>query len=326
MKIKRNTVRLKGANAHRSLLLLWVFLTAVFTLQPTIRAENAVVLAKIGRLEITENDLLERLNKLPEKQKVAYEAKTGKKELLQEMVRLEVFYLEAIENRLNRKPVYKEKIERISKGILASAFVREYILSIDDISEKDAERFYKNNKEQYIEPEKINISSIFFQVNEKHPLKTAQEKVNKTLTRVQEGESFALLSEQISENSSPIKQDYFSRGRLDPAIENQVFDLKVGEISKAMQVEDGLILFKMNDKTPAKQLSFQEVQDKIVETLKEEKIKDAFYATEQHLYKKYQVSFNDAEKTQAKMDGNKPDIQGTIDRVFQSEDPDQASL
>ena len=46
-------------------------------------------------------------------------------------------------------------------------------------------------------------------------------------------------------------------------IEHTVFNLKIGEISNPVKIDDKYYIFKLNNINPSKQLNLSEVQDKI---------------------------------------------------------------
>ncbi len=293
-----------------------------------LKAEEDKVLARVANITITEKDLEARLNKIPENQKIIYETERGKEELLLEMVRLEVFYQEAVKQKLDQDSEYQAKIQRIEKGLLAAAFVKQKILKDIEIGESETRQYYQNHTDEFIEPEKIKVQSIFFLVSEKQSIDVATAKADAILKQIQNGEDFTDLSEQFSENTTPIKQDYFARGRLNPTIEDDVFRLNVGEISPILQVDDGLIIFRLEDRILPKTLLFDEVKDEIVKQLKKEKEKNAFYSTERQLFEAYNVSFKGKNQNQMAMDdkNKKPDIQGIINRISREEQQGKVSI
>ena len=63
------------------------------------------------------------------------------------------------------------------------------------------------------------------------------------------------------------------RGEMLPAIENAVFGLAEGEVSKPVETDNGIFLFKLIEKVPPRTLSLEEVKDQIYNLLFQEKFK-----------------------------------------------------
>ena len=76
------------------------------------------VLAVVGEKEITNQDLELLFKSLDPQTSQQFNSEEGKKQLLQELVNQELFYLDAIDKGLDKSPEYKSEVERAKANIL----------------------------------------------------------------------------------------------------------------------------------------------------------------------------------------------------------------
>ncbi len=76
------------------------------------------LLAKVGDLEIFEEDVDNVFKSLPPEIQGNYNGKEGKKRLLDEVVYQELFYIDALEQGLDKTPEYEKHMKEFAKGVL----------------------------------------------------------------------------------------------------------------------------------------------------------------------------------------------------------------
>lgn len=137
---------------------------------------------------------------------------------------------------------------------------------VTDTAVKDQ---YDNNKSSYMKPEEYRASLILLKVDpsatdeERAKLKERAESIIK---RIKRGDDFAAIAEKESDDMSRIKGGdigYFHAGRTVPEFEEAVKKLKVGEVSGLVDTIYGLNIIKLTDKKESRQLSFDDMKDKI---------------------------------------------------------------
>ena len=290
-----------------------VFMTAITLFTPMVLApvaaqdQKAEPLVLIGNLPITQKDLEERLHSLPAKVRELYEHQQGREELLMEMVRTEIFSREAEAQGLAKDKAVQAMIQDLRKTLLASEYTKRKVLAKAEISEADALRYYESNRDQFTRPEMIKAPSLFIKIPPSSSNKTIKEiraKATSLLARARDGEDFAKLARTHSERPFQDDADFFKRGRLSSDIEETVFALKPGELSPVLEVQDGVIFFKMLDRQPEKALSYADVKQDLLHDLKEKNINTLFAAEEKRLLARYKVSFQGKEKIEKTADMN----------------------
>lgn len=283
------------------------------------KAETDPILAEIGEHKITLKDLENKVLGVQERFDIGpYNPDRG--ELLLEMVRLEVFAKEALVLGLEKDAKVKGRISRLQNNMLATeenlrkeskarlmVVARDYVLATEylqreledkiNIDDEEILRYFKENRSEYMEPEKIRARQIYIGVNTETETKTkideARKKAERILERLKDGEDFVSLAREFSEDflTKDVGGDlgYFSRGRLVPELEEPVFHLGKGQISSVLKSKGGFHIFKLEDRIERRPLEYQEARERIMNTLKAEKRNELLKALEEKLFKKYEV-------------------------------------
>ncbi len=150
--------------------------------------------------------------------------------------------------------------ENLRKEILVNKHKEDYISSIE-VEEEEARDFFNENKEQL---EVIRAS---------HILVKTEEQAQLVLDRINSGEDFEELAEELSVDkaSGLLGGDlgYFTKGTRIPEFEEIAFDLEKGQISDIVKTEVGYHIIKLVDKKD----KFEELKDEMIMILKEDEYK-----------------------------------------------------
>jgi nitrogen fixation protein NifM len=144
------------------------------------------------------------------------------------------------------------------------------------VTEQDAERYYHLHKERFEQPETRTVRHILITVNDDFPenrAATAYSRINQILQRVRNKSSrFAEQSRKHSECPSALGGGMLGRiprGRLYPALDSVLFDLRLGEISDVVKSPVGLHIIFCEAIHLAKVLPLKEVLPRIIDKLTE---------------------------------------------------------
>lgn len=108
------------------------------------------ILAKVNGKAITEKDLNQVMESLPPNYKTLEKNPTFRKQLLNNMVKEELLYQEAIKEGVEKDSRVQREIETMKKRILVQALLRKHIkLGSVQISDSEAKAFYEKNKERF---------------------------------------------------------------------------------------------------------------------------------------------------------------------------------
>jgi len=103
----------------------------------------------------------------------------------------------------------------------------------------------------------------------------AKEKIEKIQKRIKNGEDFAALAKEFSEGPSAPKGGdlgYFGPGRMVKPFETAAFNMEPDAVSDIVKTRFGYHLIKVTDKKPANQIALKDVQDKLKQFLKQQKV------------------------------------------------------
>ena len=139
------------------------------------------------------------------------------------------------------------------------------------VNPQEVTDYYKKNFESFQQPAKVELLSIY--LPKKDDPDAAREQAKNILLQIIEGKDFKLLAEQYSQGT-PIGT--IEKGQTLPAIEDAVFGLKEGEVSKIIELEDGLYIFKAIKQVPKQIATLDEVKDSITEKIFQDKFRQRF--------------------------------------------------
>jgi peptidyl-prolyl cis-trans isomerase C len=148
-----------------------------------------------------------------------------------------------------------------------------------NITEADAKAFYDQHPEYFTQPESIRASEIVIKVDPKADAakkEEARKKLEDIQKRVQKGENFAVLAKEFSQSASAAQGGdlgVIPRGRMPKAFDDAAFSMKPGEVSGIVEIDLGFQLIKVQEKTPEKVVPFKDVEERIQQHLKDQKVK-----------------------------------------------------
>ncbi len=142
-----------------------------------------------------------------------------------------------------------------------------------ELSEEDLKEYYEKNRYKFKRPEKIKVRIIYVRNDPTDPKgrEKALKRAEEALKKIKEGEEFADVASKYSNAMSRIKggdMGFVHKGMLDEPIEKAAFSLKKGEVSEIIETPKGFYIVKLEDISPAIQLSFDEVKDRLKKELK----------------------------------------------------------
>ncbi len=192
----------------------------------------------------------------------------------------------------------------------------EYVeLSLDQIakqqkiSEDELQAFYKEHLASYSAPERVRARHILIAApnqSSKNSDKSnnseksnsakseeetkAEAKIQELLTKVNNGEDFALLAKEYSEDKGSAKNGgdlgWFTKGQMVPAFEKAVFALKKPkEIAGPIRTQFGFHLIQLVEHKPAETRAFKEIHDLVLEQMQREKALPIFMEQSEELSK-----------------------------------------
>ncbi len=227
------------------------------------------ILAKVNGTPITSQDVENELRMLGSRAQ-EFNNPQGKEMLLEQIINRKLFLLDAVKNNYEYNSQFKEELQKLKEDLLANFAITKAVENVK-VTDEDIKKFYEENKDKMISPETVNASHILVDSEEK--AKEILEEINSGKITFEEAAK-ANSSCPSSQNGGSLGQ--FGKGQMVPEFDTAVFDMSVGEISGPVKTQFGYHLIKLNGKTEASEIPFEEVKESIAIQLTTEKQQTAF--------------------------------------------------
>jgi peptidyl-prolyl cis-trans isomerase SurA len=167
--------------------------------------------------------------------------------------------------------------QRLRDNILTQKVIQQEVGSNIKIGHDEIEKYYEAHKSEFVKPEEVDLSGIFFSTENKSPQEIAlvKAKADALETRVKAGEDFAALARRFSEDSAASQGGElgeFKRGEMSDALEKVVFALKKGDSTGVLEVPNGLEIYHVNQHFVAGLQPLSKVSDEIDNDLYQSRI------------------------------------------------------
>lgn len=182
------------------------------------------------------------------------------------------------------------------RDILNAKTIEAEVEPKSTVSPADLEAYYKQNPQQFKEPEQVRASHILFSVPKdatpaaKQATRTEAEGV---LKRAKGGEDFAALAKQYSKDpgSAAVGGDlnYFPKEQMVPQFSAAAFAMKPGQISDLIETEFGLHIIKVTDRRAERTVPLADVSDRLGAFLKQKRQQELMQQYLMSLKEKYRV-------------------------------------
>lgn len=266
-----------------------VFLFVVSLLFACTKKEekHASYLAKVGNITITEADLEREIKNLPDFVQKMFEGAGGRQRFLDELIKREILYQEALKKGLDKDPVYQRKLEDFKKMNMVGLLLEKEIETKTKISDNEVRDYYEKHKEDFAPVSQVRLS---------HIVTNKEEEAQKILERLKKGEDFAQIAKKDSIDTVSSKKGgdlgFFSRGDIPEEFRTTAVRLRTGEVSEPIKTKSGYEIIKVTDKKVGQVIEFEKIKNLISQNLLAEKQKESFDSYIEGLRKKYKVEIN----------------------------------
>lgn len=170
--------------------------------------------------------------------------------------------------------------QNLADRLLTQRVIQQEVGSHLSVGTDEVQKYYDAHKGEFVRPEEVFLSEIFFNTKGKSPQEAAdaRKKAEGILARLKKGESFSALAKRYSQG--PTAKDggslgAFKRGELNPEIEKAVFPLNKGDITGVIQTPNGFEILHVNQHYQAGLQPLDKVEDEIMNKLYSQKIEPA---------------------------------------------------
>ena len=258
----------RGLPVHRALCAALILAAGAPVV--TIAQAQEVVMATVDGKKITEADIKLAefeiggdLGNLP--------PATKKRVLVEYMIENQLFADAAERDKLSTGPAYEQRLSYWRRRALRDTFFDKSVKG--DVSDGVAKAYYEDQVKA-MKPEE--------EVQARHILVDTEEKAKEIADKLAKGGDFAALAKENSKDPGS-KDDggllgFFGRGQMVPQFEEAAFRLKKGEVSPPVKSQFGFHLIKVEDRREKKLPTFDEVKDRILNSMIQKKAQEVAVA------------------------------------------------
>jgi hypothetical protein len=269
--------------------------------------QAARTVAKVGDRTITLGDYAKTLERMDQYDRLRYQSKERRRELLEEMVDVELLAAEARRLGLDKEPEAQDAVRTILRdAILAQA--REGLPTPAQITDQEIRAYYDAHLDKFTEPERRRVAAIV--MADKKEAQKVLEAAKKAKTPAEWGDLFFKHSSTAPKQRGPLNPAELAgdlgivgplsdpRGaneKVPEPVRARAFELKaVGEIAaELVEFEGRQYVVRLNGITAGHKRSLAEADRAIRVVLIQEKMQERERALEDELKKKFPVEIDD---------------------------------
>lgn len=185
---------------------------------------------------------------------------------------------EVFAQRLQENGITEQQLrDNIAEGCKVDLLIERVCEGLSDPTEEDMQTFFDNNKEHYMQPERVAASHILIRPTSEgdEDRVVAESRIEGIAQDIRDGKDFGELAAQHSECPSG-KQNggslgWFSRGMMVPEFEEAAFNMAVGEISDIIETQFGFHIIMKTAEDEGGQAGFEEARDKIRDLMRHDR-------------------------------------------------------
>jgi peptidyl-prolyl cis-trans isomerase C len=271
----------------------------------------ARVLAKVGNHEITLGDYAATLQRMDPFERLRYQSPDRRKQLLDELIDLELLSEEARRRGLDKQPETQERVRQMLRDELLSE-VRASVPTPGDISEAEARRYYDEHRDDFREPERRRVAHIALAseaeakaVLEKALSANATEwgKLVETKSKDARGKPSSALPPELAGDLGIVGPPGHARGEnpnVPESLRAAAFEIDKlgGVLPKVVAAAGSFHVVRLTGKTDARDRTFADAERSIRVALVQDRIRAREAELEAELKKKYPVTIDEAQLAQ----------------------------
>lgn len=243
---------------------------------------EARILATVAGEAITEVDVEEMLASLGQNA-AAYDNPKGRAVILEQLINRKLILLDAKRNLFERDAEFKEELARVKDELLYNYAIQKAVAGTK-VTDDEVKTFYEEHREDLVSGERIDVS---------HILVEDEDRCADIKRQIEEGSvSFEDAASKYS--SCPSRESGGSlgeavRGQFVPEFENAAFAAEPGVIVGPVKTQFGYHLIRVNSKSPAENMKFEDVKDNLRMSIMQDKQQKAYQSKVRQLMIMYPV-------------------------------------
>lgn len=171
------------------------------------------------------------------------------------------------------------------------------------VMESELRAYYRQNRQRFVRPESVALQTISVLLPEggtdeqRRQAKKRAEEILPKARATKSYEEFGILAEKYSNDDWRVMMGdhkFVHRGALAPQLERVAFDMGKGNTSGVVEVPNGYVIMRVNDKTQTTQLPFAAVREHLRDEMQRTRTADRAKAFERNLRAKAKIEQTDS--------------------------------
>lgn len=162
--------------------------------------------------------------------------------------------------------------DQMKKSLVTQRVIREEVSDKVSVKHEELEKYYNEHKSEFVREEKLFIREILISTEGKDDagVAAAEKKAKDLVARARRGERFAELARDNSDSVSAKGMGElppYTKGQLDPTVEEKVWDQPKGFITDPIRVRNGFLILRVEEHQKAGQAELAEVENEVMDKI-----------------------------------------------------------
>jgi peptidyl-prolyl cis-trans isomerase C len=263
--------------------------------QPEANAGDESALATVNGEPVTTDDIEVLLGKMNPETRQEFSSPTMLSSLINREINMRVWAQAARDAGIDKTPEFKNRLREAETSLLAELYAAAVERKVTDFSDDQLREAYQRDIDQYSRPGTVHARQI---------LCSSEAAAEEALAAVRGGMPFEQAVSKYSQDSIT-KAKSGDLGNLaetsvvpglgvDPEFVQEISKIETGEVGGPIRSKKGFHVVQVLGRTSKEVKPFSEVKMQIERKLKKEKGESGVNSDLQELWKKYNVTVNDA--------------------------------
>ncbi len=158
------------------------------------------------------------------------------------------------------------------------------------VTDEDLRVLYEKEAERFRQPERRSVRHILVQVprgSDEAAQQAARQRAEQVLSRLRQGEDFATLAKEVSEDPGSADQGgdlgLIERGMMDPVFERAAYALEAGVLSEPVQSAFGFHILRVDQVVPEQVKPFDAVKDELAQGARKKQMEGQYFELAERL-------------------------------------------
>jgi peptidyl-prolyl cis-trans isomerase SurA len=175
--------------------------------------------------------------------------------------------------------VWEDFKDQIRRKLLGREVIGREVGSRIIVTREDARKYFQTHSQEFASPPGVHLAEILIAAD-KHKPEELEPRAKDALAEIKAGQKWDGVVKKYSDDPETSKQGgdvgFFKQGTLAPAIEQAISKLDTGETSDLIQTKFGYQIFKVLDRRSAGIPKFEEVAERVIYFIQDQKMQPAF--------------------------------------------------